>query len=313
MMLKKNWKKWFRKEWKSILLSFGLAVFLFILMEPPAILSNEIKTQKGESYVAYPESLKERDLYFDTLHMLSVPKGESYISFPLSDATRMRYLGSLEQATQDTLTSSVTEYLPVGKGLSVQVLTPEKIQISAKHYRNALLTAGILDANVRIASTEQTMGSNALLGVFLPTVEKQEDVLRIQLAQDELELLNHLTLRYPLDEGELKWNIAFLKMKQQVARYKGKASELTIHTIIYESFPSSIFPVLKERDEENIYRLLAAYQQTKVVNNQDVQQAFKKYEKTLLKELSQTNEAVLEEETGWNMNAFFNPYGWLTE
>lgn len=311
--MKKKWKKHLRKELPSVFISIGIAVALFVSMRLPTSFSIETKEPVGDVYVAYPESLKERELYFETLDALGIKEGETYLSLPLSDATRMRYLNSLERATQDTLASSVTEYLPSGSGLTVQVMTPETIHISPIIYKNTLLTAGIIDANVQIAAAEWTMGTNALQGVFLPTVNKQEDFWRIQVAQRELELLNQLVILYPFDEGELKWNMAFLKMKQQVALYNGKASGITIQSIIDNSLPTSYFPLLEDADKESLYLLLCDYQQSSVIHSREVQQAYKDYRQTLRNELYDREEEILKEDSSWNINDLFHYYGWLSE
>lgn len=53
------------------------------------------------------------------------------------------------------------------QGVVVDVLTPENItQVDDMSYRNALITAGVHDTSVQIASVESTDGVNGIVGVF---------------------------------------------------------------------------------------------------------------------------------------------------
>ncbi|MBO0448678.1 DUF1002 domain-containing protein [Enterococcus sp. MJM12] len=77
-----------------------------------------------------------------------------------------------------------------GKGIKVDILTPENITlITADQYKNPLITAGIADATIKVASVVKVTGESALTGVYKAFEANGEKVneKRAQLAQEELD------------------------------------------------------------------------------------------------------------------------------
>ncbi|SDQ11266.1 Uncharacterized protein YpuA, DUF1002 family [Virgibacillus salinus] len=76
-----------------------------------------------------------------------------------------------------------------GEGLSINIVTPENItQVTNEMYANALLTAGVEDATVDVASPVKVSGHSALTGIYKAyDAEGQPlDKERMQLADEEL-------------------------------------------------------------------------------------------------------------------------------
>lgn len=105
-------------------------------------------------------------------------------------ADLVKYLGYGSGDDSVMLSSVVVNREDQGKGIDVQILTPQNItQITADQYKNPLVTAGITDATVKVASVVKVTGESALTGVYKAFESNGEtvDPQRAQLAQTELD------------------------------------------------------------------------------------------------------------------------------
>lgn len=83
-----------------------------------------------------------------------------------------------------------------GKGLTINIVTPKNItQVSSEMYANALLTAGVENATVDVASPVKVSGHSALTGIYKAYDEEGEklDKERMELANEELGIATKLT------------------------------------------------------------------------------------------------------------------------
>lgn len=105
-------------------------------------------------------------------------------------ADLVKYLGYGSGDDSVMLSSVVVNRENPGKGINVDILTPQNItQITADQYKNPLVTAGITDATVKVASVVKVTGESALTGVYKAFESNGETVNpeRAQLAQTELD------------------------------------------------------------------------------------------------------------------------------
>lgn len=105
-------------------------------------------------------------------------------------ADLVKYLGYGSGDDSVMLSSVVVNREDQGKGINVDILTPQNItQITADQYKNPLVTAGITDATVKVASVVKVTGESALTGVYKAFESNGEtvDPERAQLAQTELD------------------------------------------------------------------------------------------------------------------------------
>ncbi|MGX7203718.1 DUF1002 domain-containing protein [Enterococcus pingfangensis] len=105
-------------------------------------------------------------------------------------ADLVKYLGYGSGDDSVMLSSVVVNREDQGKGINVEILTPQNItQITADQYKNPLVTAGITDATVKVASVVKVTGESALTGVYKAFEANGEtvDPERAQLAQTELD------------------------------------------------------------------------------------------------------------------------------
>ncbi|MHC5247969.1 DUF1002 domain-containing protein [Enterococcus sp. LJL90] len=101
----------------------------------------------------------------------------------------INYLGSGSGDDSAMLSSVVVTKEASGSGIQVDIVTPANITlITAEQYMNPLVTAGITDTSIEVASVVQVTGESALTGVYkaFEAHGVTIDPDRAQLAQEEL-------------------------------------------------------------------------------------------------------------------------------
>lgn len=125
-----------------------------------------------------------------------------------------------------------------GKGLEVNLVTPDKItQVTKEMYKNALLTAGVEDATVDVASPVKVSGHSALTGIYKAYDEKgvKLDQDRMKVADEELGVATKLAEDAgisPEKVSELMTNV-----KKEIAQ-KNPASKEEVEQIINDQLKS---------------------------------------------------------------------------
>lgn len=105
-----------------------------------------------------------------------------------------------------------------GHGLDVQIVTPDNItQVTVDMYKNALLTAGIEDATVDVASPVKVSGHSALTGIYkaYDTADGNLDPERTEVANEELDLATDLAQKEGLDNEKVTQLLT--DIKQEIA------------------------------------------------------------------------------------------------
>ncbi|SIT89415.1 Uncharacterized protein YpuA, DUF1002 family [Edaphobacillus lindanitolerans] len=121
-----------------------------------------------------------------------------------------------------------------GSGLVIQIVTPENItQVTSDMYANAMLTAGIEDANVDVAAPKPVTGHSALAGIYKAYEASGGtlDTERTDVANDELSVATDLTEKSGVDEQKV--NELLTELKQQIAEQK-PASKEEVEKIVKE-------------------------------------------------------------------------------
>lgn len=94
-----------------------------------------------------------------------------------------------------------------GEGLVIKQVTPENItEVTDEMYANALLTAGIQDAVVEVASPVKVSGHSALVGIYKAYDEGDGTELnkdRTEVANEELNLATDLAKKEGLDQDKV--------------------------------------------------------------------------------------------------------------
>ncbi|MEH7392826.1 DUF1002 domain-containing protein [Bacillus sp. JJ1474] len=94
-----------------------------------------------------------------------------------------------------------------GEGLVIKQVTPENItEVTDEMYANALLTAGIQDAVVEVASPVKVSGHSALVGIYKAYDEGNGEGLNTEhteVANEELNLATQLAKKEGMDQDKI--------------------------------------------------------------------------------------------------------------
>ncbi|MBM6630109.1 DUF1002 domain-containing protein [Mammaliicoccus vitulinus] len=143
------------------------------------------------------------------------------------------------QSSNDVLKSSIRiTKTSKGSGLNLNINQDAgKItKVTEDTYKNALMTAGIKDADVTIASSEDVTGESALAGVYKAFEAQGESVdsNRTQVAQEELSTINQISDENSGQEGfsQSQLNKTIAESKQAVAEKTGNVTVNEITNIV---------------------------------------------------------------------------------
>lgn len=113
-----------------------------------------------------------------------------------------------------------------GKGLKINIVTPENItEVTPEMYTNALLTAGVEDATVDVASPVKVTGHSALTGIYkaYDAAGAKLDKDRMELANEELETTTELAKKDGMNDE--KATQLMTNIKKEIADQKPENKE----------------------------------------------------------------------------------------
>lgn len=126
-----------------------------------------------------------------------------------------------------------------GEGLVINQVTPENItEVTDEMYANALLTAGIEDAIVDVASPVKVSGHSALVGIYKAYDAGDGTALnkeRTEVANEELNLATDLAKKEGLDQDKVSELLT--EIKKEIAA-QNPATKEEIEKIIDEKLQS---------------------------------------------------------------------------
>ena len=104
-----------------------------------------------------------------TLTLLGIDKDTSYNSFIVNGDDLVKYVTDVSEFTSESKAYSSAYIVRTneGDGVKVEIVTPKNITSRTEaNYRNAAITSGIFDADIKIASVRVMDGSGALAGIY---------------------------------------------------------------------------------------------------------------------------------------------------
>lgn len=114
-----------------------------------------------------------------------------------------------------------------GEGLVINQVTPENItEVTDEMYANALLTAGIQDAVVDVASPVKVSGHSALVGIYKAYDEGEGaglDKDRTEVANEELNLATDLAKKEGMDQDKVSELLT--EIKKEIAEQNPATKE----------------------------------------------------------------------------------------
>ncbi|KIL52067.1 DUF1002 domain-containing protein [Jeotgalibacillus soli] len=180
-----------------------------------------------------------------------------------------------------------------GKGLVIERVTPENItEVTDTMYANALLTAGIENATVEVASPIKVSGHSALTGIYKAYEVSGEtlDTARLEVANDELNLATDLVNEEGIEQEKVSELLA--EIKQQIADQK-PASREEIEAIIEEQL-NNLNINLSAEDRQRLTDLFEQMRNLNI-NFDNVQEQLGQLSNTIQEKLSE----VVDNEGFW--------------
>ncbi|PCE48126.1 DUF1002 domain-containing protein [Staphylococcus pseudintermedius] len=212
--------------------------------------SNELEQTKKELHVT--DGYKE---YSITTQDVAKYTGNSSLSYIHSSAT--------------------IEPKKFSKGVSVEIVTPNNItRITKEQYTNAAISAGVQNANIKIASIDQVTGEGALSGIF-KSYEKNGNPLNqndINNAQEEMNQLATISEENKNQKGysDEVLNHAVAKMKEEIASQKQDNKNLDnqqINNIVDKELKDSgLIKVLSDKQITVINNIMINVSNSEIMN-----------------------------------------------
>ena len=202
---------------KTKLLALLLAVMVFLI--PTASYADVIE---GESIVTLGENLTEQQKQ-QLLQEMKAPKDAQIIN--VSNAEEHKYLDGVVPNAQigtKAISSSMITYTKKGSGLVVQAHNIN--WVTDAMYTNALITAGVKDANIYITAPFKVSGTAALTGLMkaYETTSKKEIPEEVKKVANE-EMVQTAKLGDQIGNDKAVQLVA--KVKEEIAKEQPKTTE----------------------------------------------------------------------------------------
>ncbi|MDC2867374.1 DUF1002 domain-containing protein [Bacillus sp. BP-3] len=202
---------------KTKLLALLLAVMVFLV--PTASYADVIE---GESIVTLGENLTEQQKQ-QLLQEMKAPKDAQIIK--VSNAEEHKYLDGVVPNAQigtKAISSSMITYTKKGSGLVVQAHNIN--WVTDAMYTNALITAGVKDANIYITAPFKVSGTAALTGLMkaYETTSKKEIPEEVKKVANE-EMVQTAKLGDQIGNDKAVQLVA--KVKEEIAKEQPKTTE----------------------------------------------------------------------------------------
>ncbi|MGG0238635.1 DUF1002 domain-containing protein [Bacillus rhizoplanae] len=202
---------------KTKLLALLLAVMVFLI--PTASYADMIE---GESIVTLGENLTEQQKQ-QLLEEMKAPKDAQIIT--VSNAEEHKYLDGVVPNAQigtKAISSSMITYTKKGSGLVVQAHNINGVTDAM--YTNALITAGVKDANIYITAPFKVSGTAALTGLMkaYETTSKKEIPEEVKKVANE-EMVQTAKLGDEIGNDKAVQLVA--NVKEEIAKEQPKTTE----------------------------------------------------------------------------------------
>ncbi|MDG5472937.1 DUF1002 domain-containing protein [Jeotgalibacillus sp. ET6] len=193
--------------------------------------------------------------------MLGVTDPEMVEEVVVTGEDLVRYIDGEDRNARMYSSAKITRE-EEGEGLVIERVNPENItQVTDTMYANALLTAGIENATVEVASPVKVSGHSALTGIYKAyEVSGEElDTERLEVANDELNLATDLANEEGIEEEKVSELLADIK---QAIADQNPATREEVEAIVEEQL-ANLNINLSEEDRQ---RLTDLFEQMRNLN-----------------------------------------------
>jgi len=204
--------------YKKLTLTFFVTFLLMYCITVIAFANDQkvVNEKLGIPIVVYGESLTAAQKE-EVKHLLNVENESNVKEITVTGEDLAKYIKG-DPSSQMFSSAKITR-LEDGEGLTVHQVTPENItEVTDEMYANALLTAGVKDARIDVASPIKVTGHSALTGIYKAYEEgggEELDRVRLEISNDELNLATELAKKEGLNHESVSQ--LFIKIKQEMA------------------------------------------------------------------------------------------------
>lgn len=196
----------------------------------------------------------------------------------------VKYLGS-GNVNANMYSSALVVKGEEGSGVKVNIKTPENItEVTETQYANAMITAGVVDSEVRVASPVKVTGESALTGIYKAYEERGVDLDkdRMAVAQEELETTSDIakTLKGNEDVTAANLDQALIDIKSKLAKIKDKqgdvATDKEVADVVLQALKDNgLDGILEQEQVDRLVNLAKQYQNTDAIDSAEVKEQLK--------------------------------------
>ncbi|SFD65625.1 Uncharacterized protein YpuA, DUF1002 family [Lentibacillus persicus] len=230
---------------KLIATIFMIAVLTLSFTMPVHAISED------KPIVVYGDALSDSQKQ-EVSELLDVSGIESIEEYTVTGGDIAKYIGG--DPNSNMYSSAKITGESDGSGLSINIVTPDNItEVTTEMYANALLTAGVENATVDVASPVQVTGHSALTGIYkaYDAEGEQLDKERMELANDELGVATDLAEKEGLNQEKVSELLT--EIKQAIAE-QNPATKEDIEQIVEEQL-NNLEISLSEEDRQMLIDL----------------------------------------------------------
>lgn len=235
-------------------LAYVLMTLLMVGMITPSAFADDVINEKlGVPIVVYGANLSD-DEKAAVRTELKVADEAEVEELSVDGNDLIKYIPGGDRNARMYSSAKITR-TEEGEGLVIQIATPDHItQVTADMYATAMLTAGIEDAIVEVASPKKVTGHSALVGIYKAYEVSGEvlDTERTDIANDELSVATKLSEKVGVDKDEVAKLLT--EIKQQIAEQKPATKE-DVEKIVSEQL-SKFNIQLSEADRQLLIDLM---------------------------------------------------------
>lgn len=240
---------------KKISLWMTSFILLFAFMLPTGVKADEgvINEKLGVPIVVYGANLSDAEKA-SVRESLQVDKEAEVEEIYIDGNDLVKYIPDGDRNARMFSSAKITRQ-DAGKGLIIKIVTEENItQVTADMYGTAMLTAGIEDAVVEVASPKKVTGHSALTGIYKAYEVSGEvlDTERTDVANDELNLATKFAEDAGIDQAKVSELLT--EIKKTISEQKPATKE-EVEQIVSEQL-SKLNIELSEADRQLLIDLM---------------------------------------------------------
>lgn len=259
----------------------------------------------------------------DTLKALKVKDNEKYNTFFVDGDDLVKYVTDIDSFTSQSkaYSSAYIVRTDEGSGVNVSIETPENITARTESaYRNAAITSGVSDADIRIASVRVMDGSGALAGIYkvydeIEPAETEEEANERaenrEVAQDEMAVTSDITEsnsdNKDFSDENLAVAMADIKLELQEIKDKlkdmdeDKAKEEVQGVVEKQLKEQGLEDVVTPEQQEQITNLMLKFKDSSAIDNEELKSQLSSLKNDIMENgkdfINNAKEALNSEET----------------